>query len=139
MKKMITKTLLASAVTVVCALSANVASAQTTVFPNFTVDPVNSTLANFTADKMTGNYVEIANFNTNGTFTANLVWTAAAFVANDGTTLDEHALLQFVRSKMADYKVPRHVTFLPVLPRNATGKVLKTALRQIVRPAGGGT
>jgi hypothetical protein len=84
MKKMITKTLLASAVAVVCAFSANVASAQTTVFPDFTVDPTGPA-ANFTADKMTGNYVEIANFNSNGTFTANLVWTAAAFVANDGT------------------------------------------------------
>jgi hypothetical protein len=85
MKKMITKTLLASAVAVVCAFSANVASAQTTVFPNFTVDPLGPA-ANFVADKMTGNYVEIANFNTQtGTFTANLYWKAAAFVANDGT------------------------------------------------------
>ena len=40
MKKMITKTLLASAVAVVCAFSANVASAQTTIFQDFTVDPV---------------------------------------------------------------------------------------------------
>ena len=85
MKKMITKTLLASAVAVVCAFSANVASAQTTVFPNFTVDPIGGR-ANFTADKITGNYVEIANFNTDGTFTANLYWKAAAFVANDGKT-----------------------------------------------------
>jgi hypothetical protein len=84
MKKMITKTLLASAVAVVCAFSANVASAQTTVFPDFTVDPLGPA-ANFTADKMTGNYVEIANFNSNGTFTANLYWKAAAFVSNDGT------------------------------------------------------
>ena len=83
MKKMLTKTLLASAVAVVCAFSANVASAQTTVFPDFTVSPVAGT--SFTADKMTGNYVEIANFNPNGTFSANLVWTAAAFVSNDGT------------------------------------------------------
>ena len=84
MKKMLTKTLLASAVAVVCAFSANVASAQTTVFADFTVDPLGPA-ANFTADKLTGNYVEIANFNPNGTFTANLYWKAAAFVANDGT------------------------------------------------------
>jgi len=84
MKKMITKTLLASAVAVVCAFSANVASAQTTVFPDFVVDPLGPA-ANFGADKMTGNYVEIANFNSNGTFTANLYWKAAAFVSNDGT------------------------------------------------------
>lgn len=86
MKKMLTKTMLASAVALVCAFSANVASAQTTEkFPDFTVDPVNSTLSNFVADKMTGNYVEIANFNTNGTFSANLYWKAAAFVRDEGT------------------------------------------------------
>jgi len=85
MKKMLTKTLLASAVAVVCAFSANVASAQTTVFADFTVDPIGAA-ANFTADKITGNYVEIANFNPNGTFNANLYWKAAAFVRNDGTT-----------------------------------------------------
>jgi len=85
MSKMIGKSLLASAVAVVCAFSANVASAQTTIFPDFRVDPVGPITA-FTADKMTGNFVEIASFNTqNGTFTANLYWKAAAFVANDGT------------------------------------------------------
>jgi long-chain acyl-CoA synthetase len=55
-----------------------------------------------------------------------------AFVAaNEGVTLDEKALLQFVRSKLADYKVPRRIVVLPALPRNATGKVLKTALRDM--------
>jgi len=81
---MIGKTLLASAVAVVCAFSTNVASAQTTVFPDFTVDPIGP-IPSFVADKMTGNFVEIATFNTTGTFTANLYWKAAAFVANDGT------------------------------------------------------
>ena len=46
-------------------------------------------------------------------------------------TLDEKALHDFVREKLADYKVPRHFRFLPALPRNATGKVLKTALREM--------
>jgi len=84
MKKMLNKTLLASAVAVVCAFSANVASAQSTTFNDFTVDPIGPA-ANFVADKITGNYTEIANFNTDGTFTANLYWKAAAFVSNDGT------------------------------------------------------
>lgn len=54
-----------------------------------------------------------------------------AFVsAVEGQTLDERALLQFVRDKLADYKVPKRVVFMPVLPRNTTGKILKTALRQ---------
>ncbi|MSU59748.1 MAG: long-chain fatty acid--CoA ligase [Pedosphaera sp.] len=55
----------------------------------------------------------------------------AAFVAmTEGATLDEKALLQFLRQKLADYKVPRRVTVLAALPRNATGKILKTQLRQ---------
>jgi long-chain acyl-CoA synthetase len=55
-----------------------------------------------------------------------------AFVApNEGLVLEETALQQFVRRKLADYKVPRKVVMLSALPRNATGKVLKTALRQM--------
>ena len=55
-----------------------------------------------------------------------------AFVSpNEGVTLDEKALLQHIRQNLADYKVPRHVVFLPSLPRNATGKILKTALREM--------
>jgi long-chain acyl-CoA synthetase len=53
-----------------------------------------------------------------------------AYVAlNDGAQLDEAALLRFLRQKLADYKVPRHVIVLPSLPRNAAGKILKTSLR----------
>ncbi len=48
----------------------------------------------------------------------------------EGRTFDEKALQQFIRGKLADYKVPKKVVFLPALPRNATGKILKTALRQ---------
>jgi long-chain acyl-CoA synthetase len=57
-----------------------------------------------------------------------------AFVApNEGLTLDERELLQFIREKIADYKMPRRIVFLPALPRNATGKILKTTLRQMPR------
>jgi long-chain acyl-CoA synthetase len=53
-----------------------------------------------------------------------------AFVAaKDGTELEEKAILGLLRQKLADYKVPKKVTFLSALPRNATGKVLKTELR----------
>ena len=55
----------------------------------------------------------------------------AFVVANEGTALEEKAILQFVRSKLADYKAPRRVVFLEALPRNATGKVVKTALREM--------
>ncbi|MGH8022333.1 MAG: long-chain-fatty-acid--CoA ligase [Limisphaerales bacterium] len=55
-----------------------------------------------------------------------------AFVAPaEGQTLDEKALLQFVRGKLADYKVPKQVIFMAALPKNATGKILKTELRKM--------
>ena len=55
-----------------------------------------------------------------------------AFVAPaDGQTLDEKILLQFVRERMADYKVPKRIVFLAALPRNATQKILKTELRNM--------
>ncbi len=54
-----------------------------------------------------------------------------AYVAPaDGTTLDERTLIQFLRERLADFKVPRRVVFVPALPRNATGKILKTTLRE---------
>jgi long-chain acyl-CoA synthetase len=56
-----------------------------------------------------------------------------AFVATaDGATLEERTILHFIRQKLADYKVPKKINFLAALPRNPTGKVLKTALRQQV-------
>jgi acyl-CoA synthetase (AMP-forming)/AMP-acid ligase II len=38
-------------------------------------------------------------------------------------------LIAWSRREMANYKVPREVEFVSELPRNASGKVLKTALR----------
>jgi long-chain acyl-CoA synthetase len=55
-----------------------------------------------------------------------------AFVAfNDGMAADEQSLLKFLRPKLADYKIPRRIVTLPALPRNATGKILKTSLREM--------
>jgi long-chain acyl-CoA synthetase len=54
----------------------------------------------------------------------------AFVVPNEGASVDENALLKFIREKMADYKVPRQVIISTALPRNATGKVLKTELRK---------
>lgn len=57
---------------------------------------------------------------------------AVAFLAsNDGEAVDESALRHFLRKHLADYKVPRRIVVLPALPRNATGKILKTALREL--------
>lgn len=55
-----------------------------------------------------------------------------AFVSlDDGTILDEKALQHFLRKRLADYKVPRKIMVLNALPRNATGKILKTTLRDM--------
>lgn len=60
-----------------------------------------------------------------------------AFVSlNDGAGLDEKGLLQFLRERLADYKVPRRIEVMAALPRNATGKILKTTLRQLARQRG---
>ncbi|MDA1272600.1 MAG: long-chain fatty acid--CoA ligase [Verrucomicrobia bacterium] len=55
-----------------------------------------------------------------------------AFVASDdGVVLDEFKILEYLKRKLAAYKVPRRIEFLPNLPRNPTGKILKTELRKL--------
>ncbi len=39
-------------------------------------------------------------------------------------------IIQFCREHLAGYKCPRTVDFVPSLPRNASGKILKTELRE---------
>jgi long-chain acyl-CoA synthetase len=57
----------------------------------------------------------------------------AFVVPAENTTLDAQAILRYCRERLANYKLPReiHVQTTP-LPRNATGKILKTTLRQQV-------
>jgi acyl-CoA synthetase (AMP-forming)/AMP-acid ligase II len=45
--------------------------------------------------------------------------------------LDEEAVKDYVKSNLARFKVPREVVFLPELPRNATGKILKRELADV--------
>ncbi|MGW5676124.1 FadD3 family acyl-CoA ligase [Streptomyces sp. NPDC003860] len=52
-------------------------------------------------------------------------------VRRPGTTLTATDLIAWSRRELANYKVPREVEFLPELPRNASGKVLKAALRAL--------
>lgn len=53
---------------------------------------------------------------------------AAAVVVNAPTQATE--LRSFVRERLGEHKVPRHVLFVDRLPRNASGKVLKRELRE---------
>ncbi|WP_433466080.1 AMP-binding protein [Spirillospora sp. CA-128828] len=54
--------------------------------------------------------------------------TAAFVVVRDGGTLDADAVRAQVRDHLARFAVPRDVHFLDALPRNATGKVVRSAL-----------
>jgi len=47
-----------------------------------------------------------------------------------GTVLTEAEILEFLKGRLAKYKVPRGVVFIDQLPRNAAGKVLKNILRE---------
>jgi hypothetical protein len=92
MNKIMSKTLISCAITATLGLASSFAMAQT--FPNFTVSEASvggGALPNvFSADKITGNYVEVATFvptsTTTGTFNASLQWNAGQFVTNDGKT-----------------------------------------------------
>jgi HIP---CoA ligase len=51
----------------------------------------------------------------------------AYVVARAGLTTDE--VVAFCRERLANFKVPRQVELVESLPRNLSGKVLKTELR----------
>ena len=86
MKKMVSKTLVAAAVTAALGVFSSGAMAQTN-FPDFVVNETiaGGTLTGINADKITGNYTEVITFSGN-TFQASLLWNAGQFVANNGTT-----------------------------------------------------
>jgi fatty-acyl-CoA synthase len=53
----------------------------------------------------------------------------AFVVVRDGAQATEDELKAHVKDELARFKVPREIVFVDVLPRNATGKVLKRELR----------
>jgi acyl-coenzyme A synthetase/AMP-(fatty) acid ligase len=53
---------------------------------------------------------------------------AAWVVAGPGTRPDVDELTAFLRERLSDYKIPRRISFVDELPRNATGKVMKHLL-----------
>jgi len=54
----------------------------------------------------------------------------AVIVSKKGAQLTEERVIAHVKSKLANFKVPKRVHFVPELPRNAMGKVQKNVLRQ---------
>lgn len=53
----------------------------------------------------------------------------AVVVKRPDSDLDAEAVTAFLTGKIAAFKLPKHVDFVDALPRNPTGKILKTALR----------
>ena len=54
---------------------------------------------------------------------------AVAFVARRSESLDDEAIIAYCRERIAGHKLPHIITYLPELPRNPMGKVLKGPLR----------
>ena len=58
--------------------------------------------------------------------------TVAAVIVSDktGSGQDEQGVIATMKTRVAGFKVPKHVFFLDQLPRNAMGKVQKNLLRE---------
>lgn len=56
----------------------------------------------------------------------------ACIVLKEDKQLSKEEVLEFCQTRIASYKKPRLIEFLEALPRNASGKVLKTVLRSQV-------
>jgi acyl-CoA synthetase (AMP-forming)/AMP-acid ligase II len=53
---------------------------------------------------------------------------AAAVVLRDGDDVSEKELRDFAAAKLADFKVPRRIVFLPEIPKGPTGKLQRIGL-----------
>ena len=53
----------------------------------------------------------------------------AVVAVKPGHAADAAAILEFTRTRIAGYKLPKSIDFVEALPRNGTGKVLKRDLR----------
>jgi long-chain acyl-CoA synthetase len=52
----------------------------------------------------------------------------AFVVLKEGEAATEHEITQYLRQRLASYKIPKHVEFRLSLPKNTTGKILKRVL-----------
>jgi len=53
----------------------------------------------------------------------------AFVVLKDNVKISEHEILQYLRERLASYKIPKHVEFRSDLPKNTSGKILKRVLK----------
>jgi len=55
----------------------------------------------------------------------------AFVVLRDGAEASSEDVIAHLGSRLARYKLPRSVVFLPELPHNASGKLIKSRLREV--------
>jgi long-chain acyl-CoA synthetase len=54
----------------------------------------------------------------------------AVVVLRDSHTIGESELIEYVRERLAHYKVPRGIDFMEALPKTGSGKIYKKGLRE---------
>jgi acyl-CoA synthetase (AMP-forming)/AMP-acid ligase II len=59
---------------------------------------------------------------------------AAAVALRPDAQIGAEDLLAFCRERLAGYKVPKHLWFVPELPRSPAGKLVRRVLREQLRP-----
>lgn len=60
----------------------------------------------------------------------------AVVVLRAGDRADEQDILGHLRGRLAKYKIPKSVVLAETLPRTATGKIVKPAVRELHAPGG---
>jgi long-chain acyl-CoA synthetase len=63
----------------------------------------------------------------------------ALFVVKKDPSLTAPALIQFCRTELTGYKVPKHIYFRTELPKSNVGKILRRSLRDELRAAAAGS
>ena len=54
-----------------------------------------------------------------------------AYVVKKDPELTEQAVRDYCKEKIAEYKVPDYISFIEEIPKSGTGKLLKTALKEL--------
>jgi malonyl-CoA/methylmalonyl-CoA synthetase len=60
----------------------------------------------------------------------------AVVARRSGASVDAKAVSAALESRLARYKLPKRIYFVPALPRNAMGKIQKNVLREALSPGG---
>lgn len=50
-------------------------------------------------------------------------------VLKEAESVSEHEIIQYLRERLASYKIPKCIEFREPLPKNTTGKILKRVLK----------